>query len=327
MHSNTRLRALAALLPLLAAAPLTGQRPDSTEIPARFVEGRIYVLPVTAGGDTLVFYTDTGGGVDRIYAPAAERLALPLTRVAFGEDSASLAEWPAWQAARSIPASAARGPARGRLVVLPMTREVAMLQDSSEAGFLGAGWFADRVWTFDYPAGRLFLRAPGNLPAHTAAQRVPLFFQADSLGTRTTNFPRIRVRIDGDSLDLLFDTGATMLLTDSAYALLADGRARRRAASFISATVLDRWRSAHPEWRYIERATSFGAPMIEVPEVEVAGVRVGPVWFEGRRAGIFEEWMSQWLDAPVVGALGGNALGFFRVTADYANGVAVFERR
>jgi hypothetical protein len=116
------------------------------------------------------------------------------------------------------------------------------------------------------------------------------------------------------------------MLTDSAHALLADGRPARRAASFISAAVFDRWRAAHPEWRVIERATSFGAPMIEVPEVEVAGYRIGPVWFEGRRAGVFEEWMSQWMDAPIVGALGGNALRFFRVTADYPNAVAVFEK-
>ncbi|HSL68868.1 MAG TPA: hypothetical protein VK864_01435, partial [Longimicrobiales bacterium] len=50
------------------------------------------------------------------------------------------------------------------------------------------------------------------------------------------------------------------------------------------------------------------------------------VWFERRNQGVFEERMSRWLDRPIVGALGGNALGFFRVTIDYPNGIAVFER-
>ena len=139
-------------------------------------------------------------------------------------------------------------------------------------------WFAGRVWTFDYPAGRLVLRPAGNLPPHGPGQRVELGFGADSTGARTTHFPRIRVRVDGDSLDFLFDTGATMVLTDSALARIGDGRPARRAASFISATVLDRWRQAHPDWRVIERATGFGADLIEVPAVEIAGRRVGRTW-------------------------------------------------
>jgi hypothetical protein len=40
----------------------------------------------------------------------------------------------------------------------------------------------------------------------------------------------------------------------------------------------------------------------------------------------FRKWMSQWMDRPVEGALGGSALRYFRVTVDYPNAVAVFEQ-
>lgn len=76
----------------------------------------------------------------------------------------------------------------------------------------------------------------------------------------------------------------------------------------------------------IERATGFGADIIEVPSVELAGRRIGPVWFEKRKAGVFGDWMSRMMDRPIVGAPGGNALGFFRVTVDYPSAVAIFER-
>ena len=211
-------------------------------------------------------------------------------------------------------------------MVVPFEGQIAALHDPGDAGFLGRLWFAGRVWTFDYPRGRLYLRAAGDLPPHKPEQRVVIGFQENAAGQRTSQFPRIRVTIDGDSLDLLFDTGATMSLTDSALTVLGDSRPARRAASFISAAVFDRWRTAHPDWRVIERATSFKADLIQVPAVKIAGQRVGPVWFERRNTGVFEQSMSKWMDRPIVGALGGNALGFFRVTIDYPNGIAVFER-
>lgn len=326
---------VAALVPVstigaLALTPAALRTPaaapaDTVLVPAVFRENRIYVRPVTAKGDTLVFYTDTGGGVNMIFEPAAERLGLPRRRVAGPQDSVTIVDWPAMADGAAIPLPAIEGPFGPGLWLRPFDGEIASLLDDSDAGFLGRHWFADRVWTFDYPAGRLVLRPAGNLPPHRPGQRVELGFGTDSSGARTTHFPRIRALVEGDSLDFLFDTGATMVLTDSALARIGDGRPARRAASFISATVFDRWRQVHPGWRVIERATAFGADLIEVPAVEIAGRRVGPVWFEKRRAGVFEEWMSRMMDRPIVGALGGNALGFFRVTVDYPNAVAVFE--
>ncbi len=302
--------------------------PDMVRVmPALFEEHRVYVRPITDHGDTLVFYTDTGGGTNMLYAPVAASLNLPQTAAPWGADTVMTSEWPTWITDASIPATSdTTGPFGRRLMIVPFEGTAAVLQDSGDAGFLGRLWFADRVWTFDYPARQLSLRPPGNHPEHESDQRITLGFQVDSAGRRTWHFPRIRVTVLADTLDLLFDTGATMLLTDSARAEIGDDRPARRAASFISAVVFDGWRKDHPTWHVVENATSFGAAIIEVPAVDIAGHLVGPVWFERRPARTFERNMSRMMDRQIVGALGGNALGFFRVTIDYPNAVAIFQR-
>lgn len=66
--------------------------------------------------------------------------------------------------------------------------------------------------------------------------------------------------------------------------------------------------------------------MIEVPKISVAGYPVGSVWFTRRPDKNFHEYMSQWMDKKVEGALGGNALRQFRISIDYQRAVAVFEK-
>lgn len=312
---------------VIAGCAVAPSAPKLQVIPADFDENRVLVRPVTAAGDTLVFYTDTGGGMNMLYAPAADRLGVEGIPVVLGTDTMLTAAWPAWRQGAGIPAPRdTAGPSGGRLVIMPFGPEAARIQDSTDAGFLGRLWFADRVWTFDYPGRRLLLGSPVSARHAEPARRVALGFQLDSAGHRTTHFPRIQVEIDGDALDLLLDTGATTNLTDSALAVIGDSRPARRASSFISSAVFDRWRAGNPHWRVIERATGAGADLIEVPRVTIAGYDVGPVWFERRDVGTFEDYMSRWMDQPIVGALGGNALRFFRLTIDYPNAVAIFER-
>ena len=57
--------------------------------------------------------------------------------------------------------------------------------------------------------------------------------------------------------------------------------------------------------------------MIEVPQVTIAGLSVGPVWFTQRPDAAFREWMSQMMDKPVDEAIGGSALKYLRVVLDY----------
>jgi hypothetical protein len=99
-----------------------------------------------------------------------------------------------------------------------------------------------------------------------------------------------------------------------------------RATSFITANVFEKWRKRHPEWRVIEGAEKrSGEAIIEVPKIVVGGYTVGPVWFTRRADRNFHEYMSQWMDKRIEGALGGNALCHFRVSVDYPRAFAVFE--
>lgn len=307
----------ASTLTLLA----TEAAAQPVEIPATFHGGRIVVQVVTASGDTLRFFTDTGGGTAMIHPAGVERLGLRVDSVRADGEMSAVVDFPLLAAGSAFPLPG--GAFAGRLLVIPPNPAI----HQGEDGMLGRVWFADRVWTFDYPARTLWLRAPDDVPRVAAQHAVPLGFRTNRAGRRTMHFPRIRVEVDGDSLDLLYDSGATLALTDSALAVLADGGPALRGTSFIAANVFDRWRQRHPEWRVIasaERGT--GMDLIEVPRISVGGWEVGPVWFTRRPDRSFHDYMSQWMDRRVEGALGGSALAWFRVTLDYPNAVALFEK-
>jgi hypothetical protein len=92
------------------------------------------------------------------------------------------------------------------------------------------------------------LRDPGDVPEVAAEHRVTIAFPRDAQGDPTSPFGRLPMVVDGKTIDMLFDTGATVDLTASGIAALG-GTAQLRATSFITQTVFDGWRAAHPEWR------------------------------------------------------------------------------
>ncbi len=309
----------AALSRLAVAGPGPA---DLVEIPVEVVENRFFAVPITPAGDHLRFYTDTGGGLF-VFGSLVRRLGLPTETSAVDGEKAELARLPAFRREASIP-----GPlgGDGKIPVMPASREPKAAAPWD--GMLGQAWFSGRVWTWDYPGRRLLWRKDGSLPGVEPTHRAPLGFKRNGSGKRETDFARIAVTIDGQALDLLLDTGAEIRLSPAALARLADAGPESRATSFIAATHFDGWRTKHPDWRVIEDADAnvHGEPMIQVPEVTVAGYTVGPVWFTRRPDPNFHQFMSQWMDRTVEGALGGSALRFFRVSVDYPNAVAVFEK-
>jgi hypothetical protein len=280
-------------------------------LPVEVRENRFILRPRLADGHTLALYSDSGGG-HTMLSPAvatANKLATTTEHTAEGE-FVSTPDWPPFAPGAGIPRPA------GKLLV----RDLSELMPGLD-GFLGQDWFGGRTWTFDYPGKRLLWRAPGDLPA---GARIPVHLNPDSSAPR---FGRIQITVDGQPLDVLLDTGATTKLTPAAATSLAKDGAPERATSFMKAAVFDRWHSRHPEWRVVAAAEQrTGADMIEVPAVTVAGQTVGPVWFTRRPDKAFDEFMSSLMDAPVVGALGGSGLRYFKVSVDFAAGQAVFER-
>jgi hypothetical protein len=308
---------------LLAAEPARRASPrPAVELPATDEANRFFVTPVTPKGEKLRLYTDSGGGLF-LLAGTVQRLGLPRHTVSEGKETMEETELPAFRPGASIPPPLKN---HGGLFLLPAGQKKGFLAGTD--GLLGQAWFSGRVWTWDYPGGLLLWLPDGGLPAVDPSHRVTLGFQTDKAGQRTADFPRLAVAVDGETLDLLFDTGAMVSLSPEALAKLGDKGPAERGTSFIAAVHFDGWRKKHPDWRVIENADLGvkGEPMIEVPALTVAGYTVGPVWFTRRPDKNFHQFMSQFMDRQVEGALGGSALRFFRVTVDYPKAVAVFER-
>ena len=305
------------LLAICLVAPAAAQ--DGRALPARFEADLVLLDETTSDGQPIVFFTDTGGG-RYVTAEAAARLGLALTPIpdAVEGGPAHLTAYPAL-AAGSPTTPLPEGP-------LPVMGGSPLPGwPSTHDSMLGGAWFADRIWTFDYPQHRLTAEAASWAPA-AGAVVLPLGFQVED-GVRTTHFPRIEVRIDGAPLALLLDTGATTVLTPEALAAVGGEGPAMRATSMISDTVFRRWRAAHPDWRVIEEAQlGSRSAMIEVPVVDIGGLTVGPVWFTHRSDRAFHDYMSSMMDAPIEGALGGNALHELIMTIDYPGARAAFRR-
>lgn len=306
--------------------------PSRTQLPAKFVSDRVILTPTTDDGQTLELLTDSGGGMDRLSAAAVARLHLstepadlPGLERELGEAAKStrLARLPAFAAGKGIPGVQFL---EGRLMVFPeaVVEKQSLPGMAQYDGSLGSRWFADRVWTWDYP-GQRFFREAGDYRPEPGAASLPLGFATNLFGKRVFSMPRMTITVDGRQLSMLLDTGASTMLTPAALDALDDGEPAERATSMISDDVFQAWRKAHPHWRVIEHAQAgSGSAMIEVPQLDIAGFTVGPVWFTHRPNANFHDMMSSMMDEQVEGAVGGNAFHHFVMTVDYPEAIAYF---
>lgn len=293
-------------------------------LPAEFRDDRILIRLVTRDGVPLQLLTDTGGGL--VLTEEAVRKAglipdsteivenktFPAVGLPFGNED-------------GVVPPLLFGGRPGKFLV--MSEPMGLLKGLD--GLIGQAWFADRIWVFDYLHKQLKynpdVTAGGWIK--NSGHKVPLGFLHNDQGSRMNSFPRIQAKIDGEVVDLLFDTGASMELSDQGVAGHADDGGRVRGTSFITISLFQKWKRRNPGWRVVENAEQrTGLPIIEVPEVEIAGYKVGPVWFTARPDSNFHTYMSQWMDKRVEGALGGSCFRYFRITAHYPEAWAFFER-
>lgn len=191
-------------------------------------------------------------------------------------------------------------------------------------GLAGLTWLVGRTWTFDFVAPTVLWRSSGDLPEHVNADRVGLGFE--TTGADRLAFPQIDIRVEGEAHSMLLDVGAIVALSPEGRRLLGNCNEQECGISFIAESVFDGWRSAHPTWRVADRADAvLHEPMIEVPTVEIVGKETGPVWFMRRADNVFKE-KSRFMQRPIVGTIGGNALRTFVVTLDFSSGTGVFQR-
>ncbi|MBS0464074.1 MAG: hypothetical protein JSS03_03685 [Proteobacteria bacterium] len=312
-HICTLIAACIALLPVAYAD-------KRMSIPVDYEAGHYYAVPETTGGQRLRLLVDTGGaggsGLYVINAPTAKRLGLKVDDCALGDEHAGVVAAIGWREGKALPVSAHSACNAVALV----SKDYGLTEGID--GVLGAGYLPGHVWTFDYPDKRLWLEPVAWRPAATA-HRTELGFELNEHGGLATGFPRIQIHVDGQAVDLLLDTGATAKPT--AVGERASGIPTVRGigvTSYITTGVFNRWHSAHPNWRVVGAGddllgSRFESRLIEVPQIEVAGWKLGPVWFTERPDGAFRGQMSQWMDRPIDGSLGANVLAHFVMTLDY----------
>ena len=291
------------------------------DLPAKFVANRVFLIVRTISGETVDFYTDSGGGTNLMCRSTAQRLKLATAPFADEDDelgkNIETTHLAAFARNAGIPVNA---DGDDRFLVHDCNERDAIFGNA----FLSSRWFADRMWTWNYAAGTLRLEGKDFRPP-PSAHKIDLAFQIDNVGKRRFNMARMSMRVDGKSIDMLLDTGATTTLTPAALREIADNFPATRATSFIGATIFDAWHAAHPNWRVIEGAEQgTGFAIIEVPDVEIASAHVGPVWFTYRRDASFHQFMAPMMDKQIEGAIGGDAFNHFVMTIDYPNAVAYF---
>jgi hypothetical protein len=294
-------------------------------LPTIYEAGHFFAVPETRDGQRLKLLVDTGGGggggMYWVGKEAAQRLHLKSIACTADGQHWPVVHLPDYQVGLGLPPPG-KTQCGAALLVFPQA-------DSNYDGQLGAGYLLGRTWTFDYPARRLTFQGDAWQP-DPGAHRTALGFPHDADGTPNSGFARITIRVDGQPLDMLLDTGASSYPTPTAARISGTPTVQGEGVtSYITIGTLERWHKAHPDWRVVENADKKVAArplkrIIEVPEVEIANWSVGPVWFTEQPDNAFHEYMAQWMDKSTEGAVGGNVFQHFVMTIDYPHEAAYF---
>ncbi len=311
----------------LAPAPTTTSAHPAYVIPTAYEAGHFYAVPRTTAGQKLRLIVDTGGGGNAgmywFTKAAVTRLGLEIRACKLGDATLSVTDVPQYKPGQGLPPPLASRSPCGDTVM------VGMPHYAEGDGQLGAGYLPGRVWTFDYPGRRLLAQGSSWQP-NPRAHATKLGFMRDAEGDIATGFARITIRVAGHPIDMLLDTGATAHPTPAGKKASGIPTVNGEGVtSYIIRSVFERWHTQHPQWRVVKDGDNLAGPghatrIIEVPEVQIAGWTVGPVWFTERSDADFHQFMGQWMDKPPDGAVGGNVFRHFVMTIDYPDATAYF---
>lgn len=317
-----------------AAATATHPAPAAGDqvIPTRYLADRIFATAVLERGDTATFFLDTGSGtyVFDTFIPFLEVVPLDTLTNSRGV-KVPVMSFPSFRANAALPPAIVASPqGKGLLTYVNDWRAsnnfVAWISRESQ-GELGNNWFNGRVWTFDYPRRRLVLHASSQ--ANAPGRELPMRFIIDSTGHRVGHNAWVDVVIDGDTVAMQFDTGATIWLSKPALDQVADGGPSERSTSHLPNWEFERLHQRHPDWPVILRADLWlGLALIRVPRVSFAGFELGPTWMSvlpGTTTAPAGNPSAPWTKRQG-GTIGGSLLKSFVITADYPAGTMRIDR-
>lgn len=300
----------------LAASITTVCHAQETEIPAQFIDNRVIATPTLENGRQLSFWTDTGGGWSAIKEEVVTEQGWPTESEEIDGSSFLFTAMPRWKAGFELPDGGFANYLKNRLVVAPP--EFLGPEEATD-GFLGGRWHAEKIMRWNYPEQSFSTLATISDVDISDYQQAPAPVKTRADGTYITAFPRVAIIVDGETIPVLFDTGATAGISRETQQSLGN-ETQAMGTSFMSARYFDQWRANHPDWEIIEAGDCYGercADMIKVPAVEFVGAEVGPVWFSRRPDANFEQFMSRFMDQPVKGAVGGSLFQYFDLIMDY----------
>jgi hypothetical protein len=310
---------LRVLMAFAAAWGCIAVAEGATVIPTVYEAGHFYATPTTRDGKSLRILFDTGAGGSNYWIThdAADRLKLKASSCTAGPGGAdsqvTFVARPDYVAGATLPRAKNHC---GDILVLERSPGF----DNAD-GIAGGRYLEGRIWTFDYPAHQLRVEDDHWRPSLTA-HPMDLGMQRNAAGTLVSAYPRVTIDVDGESIDVLLDTGATAQPTQVGKATMNTPTVNGLGvASYITSSIMNRWHAAHPEWAMVDAADALGnekaTRAIQVPGVAIAGWLVGPVWFTERADSNFESFMSEYMDRTVYGAVGANVLDAFVMTLDY----------
>jgi hypothetical protein len=295
--------------------------------PASFDDNRIY-LKVKGSKETLLFYTDSGGGIyPFVYRPTVEKLKMKIEKTVheegmeigfstFSSDfkDQNIPTLPEWKGNVRVFTAKPNG-----------NDELSQIKFFIHDGFFGATFFAaGKIWRFDYSAQELWYC--NSLPETEGFASMNIYFK-EKKGVRDTHQPRMEMEVSGKKLPMLFDTGATSFYSPEAVKQLKLNK-QINPTSFIRESVARNWQKNNPTWKVINSGDKFGGGgfLIEVPKLKVVGMEVGPVWFATRKDTIYDKYSEDIMDSHIDGAVGGNVFKHFEIIADYPAGKLYFKQ-
>jgi hypothetical protein len=301
-----------------------------TPVPSQLIDGRFYIKIVTAKGDTLLGLCDSGGGYNAIYSSVLKRSDLVSKIDTAQLDSQKFAYIFFSDLTKAHTPSPEVPPGYLNVIKFPFLN---VQEENAETIFLrrliphdiflGQFYFKGKAWTFDYAKGIIQVNTPVSITKNVNIQH--LGFKKSTEGRQLYAHASMQIQVDGQAIDVLFDTGASILINKRTQDSLQN-TTTSMAGSFIAKSIFTQWHKKHPEWPCIIHGELSGASLIQVPEVTIGTSKAGPVWFAVRPDEVWSKGMIKTMDKVVKGAAGGSLFQYFKVIVDYPNELISFER-